>query len=160
MFMRCISIFSGVNIFMGVYNYYTSNLNHICNSLEQSPSWGVDGHSAGQEIPPPHLWKPKVHYRVDKSPPLGPAMIWLSRIHNLMSSVFKIYFNIFLRSMTVLPSVFFPSGFSTKICCVHFSYPTCLLHVPRASFIFICSPDNIWLQVTNVILKISFMIFS
>jgi hypothetical protein len=36
------------------------------NSIQQSASWESKSHSASQEIRR-HLWKPKVHYRVNKN---------------------------------------------------------------------------------------------
>jgi hypothetical protein len=38
--------------------------------MEQRPSWEVNRFSASQEIPR-ILWKPEVHYRIDKSPHLS-----------------------------------------------------------------------------------------
>jgi hypothetical protein len=44
---------------------------NLTNSMEQSPSWEANSHSASQEIPS-LLRNQKVHYRVDKSPTTGP----------------------------------------------------------------------------------------
>ena len=41
---------------------------YITYSMEKSPSWEANQFAASQEIPR-ILWNPKVHYRVDKSPP-------------------------------------------------------------------------------------------
>jgi hypothetical protein len=43
----------------------------LTNYMEQSPSWEANRSSATQEIPR-ILWNPKVHYRIQKSPPPAP----------------------------------------------------------------------------------------
>jgi len=58
-------------------------------SMEQSPSWEVNSHSASQEIL--HLlWNMKVHYCVHKGPPLVPT---LSQMHPLSRSFQRIHPN-------------------------------------------------------------------
>jgi len=42
------------------------------------------------------LWNQKVHYGVDKIPPLDPIMSHMNPFHTLVSYFFKTYFNIIL----------------------------------------------------------------
>jgi len=61
--------------------------------MKQSFSRKASSHSANQEIP--HLlWSPKVHYHVNKGPPLVPIMSQTHPIHNFLPYFLKIHSNI------------------------------------------------------------------
>jgi hypothetical protein len=69
--------------------------------MEQSPSSEANSHSASPEIPRP-VWNPKVHYRVDKIPPLVPILTPMNPVHTFPPYFPKIISNIIL-SFTPTP---------------------------------------------------------
>jgi hypothetical protein len=60
---------------------------------ELGPSWGAANCAAIQKLASV-LWKPKVHYRVHKSPPIVPILNQIDPVHIIPSYLSKIYFNI------------------------------------------------------------------
>lgn len=62
---------------------------YVTNSKKQSPSW-ADNRSVIQKILH-RLWKPKVHCRIYKSPPLDSILKQVDPVHTLTSYLFKIH---------------------------------------------------------------------
>jgi hypothetical protein len=58
-------------------------------SMEQSPSWEAKTSYATQEI----LWNPKVHHRIDKTPPPVRILSQIDPFHGPPSNLSKIHFN-------------------------------------------------------------------
>jgi hypothetical protein len=67
-------------------------------SMELSPSRRAQSRSATQEFPE-ILWKPKVHYRDDNSPPLVSIPSQTNPVHITPSYFSKLNFNIILSPM-------------------------------------------------------------
>jgi hypothetical protein len=61
--------------------------------MELGPSWEAVNFAAIQWVQS-ILWKPKVHYRVHKSPALVPVLSQIDPVHTIQSYLSKFHFNI------------------------------------------------------------------
>jgi hypothetical protein len=108
------------------------------NSMQQSPSWEANSHSASQEIP--HLlWNPKVHYHVHKIPTLARILSQMNQVHNLPTISRRSILILSYYLLRSLLSGLFPSGLSTRILYAFINIP-CVLHDPPISYALISSP--------------------
>jgi hypothetical protein len=81
--------------------------------MELSPSWEASSWAATQKISN-ILWKPKVQYRVHKSPPLVPTLIQINPAH-ITPSYLKSILILSAHLRLGIPSGFYPSGFPINI---------------------------------------------
>ena len=82
-------------------------------SMEQSPSWEANRFSASQKIPR-ILRNPKVHCRIDNSPPHVPILNQIDTVYVPTYHFSKIHYNIIIFSSLGLPSGLLFSGFLTR----------------------------------------------
>jgi hypothetical protein len=115
--------------------YLRQNVTGVAqNSMQQSPSWEANRSSATKDIPR-ILWNQKVHYRIQKSPPLVPILSQINLVHTPHP--------IFVRSILILSSLLrldLPSGSFSRVyspnSSMHLSSPSYVLHVLPISVFF------------------------
>jgi hypothetical protein len=102
--------------------------------MDQSPSWEANSFSATQEILQ-ILWKPKVHYRIHKSPSPVPILSQINPVHAPTPSFWNVYFNINLTSTPGSSKCFLSSGFPTKTLYSRLRFPYVLHDLPLSVFL-------------------------
>jgi len=83
----------------------------INDSMEQTHILKSDSRSDDQEIPR-LLYTMKVHYPVQKNPPLIHILYQINLVHIIITYFFKTNFNIILQYITKSPKAFLPFRFS------------------------------------------------
>ena len=100
-------------------------------SIQHSPSWEANRHSASQEIRR-ILWIPKVHYRIHKCLPPVPIQSQLDPVHTPTFHFLKILLILSSHLRLGHPNGLFPPGFPTKT-----------LYTPLPSPIRATRPDHL-----------------
>jgi hypothetical protein len=108
--------------------------------MELSPSWEAVICAAIQELSS-ILWNPKVHYRVDKSPPPVPISSQINPIQTIPSYLSKIHFNIIHPYIFVFLVVSFLLAFPPiSSMYIHLRFHSC--YIP-------CQSHPPWLDHSN-----------
>lgn len=97
----------------------------LANSTNQSPSWEANNSTASQDIRR-ILRNPKVHYRLNNSPPYVPTMSKMNPVHTFPLYFFKMHFNI------IYPSAPTSLGFPIKYAVALPLFPA-KCHMPQPS---------------------------
>jgi hypothetical protein len=78
--------------------------------MKQSPPSEANSRSNDKEIPR-LLWKHKVHYGINSSPPMGLILSLMNQIYTLIYHLPKIHFNIILPSTPTYKNWYIPFRF-------------------------------------------------
>jgi len=81
--------------------------------MEQSPSGEANSSSASQEIPR-NLWKPKVHYHIQKRPPPVPILSQTNPVHTPHPTSWRSILILSSHLLLTVSSGLFTSDFPTK----------------------------------------------
>jgi hypothetical protein len=123
--------------------------------MELSPSWEAANCVATEELSS-ILWNPKVHYRVDRSPPLVPILSPVTLVHTIPSYLSNIHLVLSTHLHLGHPSGLFPSTFPTNILYTFiFSpiRPTCPAHLILPDFIIKIFSSAPYSQTPSVYVK-------
>jgi hypothetical protein len=108
---------------------------------ELSPCWAAANFAAAHELSR-ILWDPKFHYRVHKIPPLVPILSQIDPVHNILSYLFKIYFN----SQPTYVLVFLVVSFLLAFPLISYMYSSS----PYSSYMP-CPPHPPWFYHSNYV---------
>jgi len=127
-------------------------LSNLTNSMDQSPPWETNRHSAGQEIPS-IFWSLEAHYHIYKSLPPVPIRSQINLVQAPKWTSLRYIFILSSHLCLGLPSGPSSSGFSTKTLHGPLPFPmhaTCPIHLILLNLII--QPNSWWeVQITKLL---------